>query len=56
MTSTKCGRYAADFVLLVGMQNKQLKISDRADAAVLDRITVRLIVPGEQERRDQPRK
>jgi len=35
------------------MQNKQLKISDRAEAAVLDRMTVRSIVPSEQERWDQ---
>src|SRR5208337_4268869 len=35
------------------MRNDQLKLSDRAEAAVLDQIVVRLIEPGEQERWDQ---
>jgi hypothetical protein len=32
------------------MQDKQIKLSDRAEAAVLDQIVVRLIEPPEQER------
>lgn len=32
------------------MQNKQIKLSDRAEAAVLDHLVVRLIEPKEQER------
>jgi hypothetical protein len=35
------------------MQRKQLKLSENAEAAVLDEITVRLIVPEEQARWDQ---
>jgi len=35
------------------MQNKQIKLSDRAEAAVLDHVIVRLIEPHERERWDQ---
>jgi len=35
------------------MQNKQMRLSDPAEAAVLDQITVRLIRPDEQDRWDQ---
>jgi hypothetical protein len=35
------------------MQDKQIRLSDRAEAAVLDQIVVRLIEPDEQERWDQ---
>jgi hypothetical protein len=35
------------------MQNKQIKLSDRAEAAVLDHLVVRLIEPEEHERWDQ---
>ena len=35
------------------MQNKQIKLSDRAEAAVLDHLVVRLIEPDERERWDQ---
>jgi len=35
------------------MQDKQIKLSDRAEAAVLDQLVVRLIEPHEQERWNQ---
>ena len=37
----------------MGMPDQQIKLSDRAEAAVLDQIAVRLIEPPEQERWDQ---
>jgi hypothetical protein len=39
--------------LLAAMRNKQIRLSDRAEAAVLDQIVVRLIEPHEQDRWDQ---
>jgi hypothetical protein len=41
------------FVCLAGMRNKHLSLSDPAEAAVLNEITVRLIRPEEQVRWDQ---